>query len=404
MTISRRDFLAASALTSSVSLPAFFRRVAQAAPKADQSGARETVLVVIQLTGGNDGLNTVVPHRDPDYRRLRPTLGLKREDLHAINEDLALHPSLRGFSDLLEDNRLAIIQGVGYPNPNRSHFLSMDIWHKATPAEREAYGWIGRMTPLLPEGSGALHIGPGDGPLALFGATGHAPSLESLAEYKLRVAEHGDDPARRKTIQSFAAAEGEGNPLLSLVRSSALETYRSAEQIQQAAAEYDTPITYPDNPLARQLKLIAQLIDAGLPERVYYTSLEGFDTHARQAFQHNHLLEVLGDSLLAFLKDITHHGQQKRVLVMTFSEFGRRVKENGSLGTDHGAASQIFLAGDMVQPGVLGAHPSLSDLDDGDLKFHTDFRSVYATILDQWLGVSPAAVLDAEFPQLALFA
>ncbi len=404
MSISRRNFLAASASLGTAGMPDFLRRVAEAAPRTDQPGATETVLVVVQLTGGNDGLNTVIPYRDPAYRAQRPTLAQKVADLHTIDDELGLHPSLRGFADLLENNRLAIVQGVGYPNPNRSHFVSMDIWHKGTSNPRETYGWIGRTTPVFPGDAGAIHVGPGDGPLALFGATGHAPSIESLAEYKLKVSDRGDDPARRKVITSLAAADEDGDSLLQLIRNSSRETYRSAAQIQQAASAYDTPIDYPGTPLAQQLKLVAQLIDAGLPDRVYYTSLEGFDTHARQAFQHSSLLETLGDAVSEFFRDIVHHGHQRRVLVMTFSEFGRRVKENGSLGTDHGSASQMFVIGDSVRTGLIGAHPSLTDLQEGDLKFHTDFRSVYATILQQWLNVTPTDVLDAELPQIALFA
>ena len=400
MPLSRRDFIAASAVAGA-GMPGFFQRVADAAPKADQSGAKDTVFVVVQLSGGNDGLNTVIPYRDSAYRAARPNLALPKETLHKVNDELALHQSLGGFSKLLDDGQLAIVQGVGYPNPNRSHFVSMDIWHKATPSDREVYGWIGRTAPLLGEGSGAIHVGNGDGPLALFGSEGHAPSLESIDDYRLKVSANGDDETKKKAVRQLALGDDEDrNPLLNLVRLSARKTYDSAEQIQSAASKYDTPVNYPQTPLGQRLKLIAQFIDAGLPERVYYATLDGFDTHARQAPSHARLLQTLGDAVAAFQEDITHHGHARRVLTMTFSEFGRRVKENGSQGTDHGAASQMFFIGKSVKPGPIGKHPSLTDLERGDLKFHTDFRSAYTTVLDDWLGIEPTQVLDRAYPAL----
>lgn len=398
MALSRRDFLAASTLATAGGMPALFQRVAQAAPKSDQPGAKETVLVVVQLSGGNDGLNTVIPFGDPAYRAARPNLALPEQSLHKVDKDLALHPSLGGFSKLLEDGQLAIVQGVGYPDPNRSHFVSMDIWHKATFSERETYGWIGRAAPLLGEASGAIYVGSGDGPLALFGTEGHAPTLESIDDYRLKVSANSDDEFKRQAVRKLAAGTGDDrNPLLSLVRASARKTYDSAEQIQAAASGYDTPISYPDTPLGHRLKLIAQFIDAGLPERVYYATLDGFDTHARQAPAHARLMQTLGDAVAAFQEDVSHHGHSKRVLTMTFSEFGRRLQENGSQGTDHGAASQMFFVGESVNPGPIGKHPSLTDLDRGDLIHHTDFRCLYATVLDQWLGVDSTSVLTERF-------
>lgn len=404
MPLSRRDLLRASALAAGAGMPQFFKQVALAAPPADQSGAQDTILVVVQLTGGNDGLNTVIPYRDPAYRAARPNLVQAEARLHKVDEELALHASLGGFAELLEDGMLSILQGVGYPNPNRSHFVSMDVWHKATSSERETFGWIGRTAPLLGKSRGAIHVGDGDGPLALFGSEGHAPTLESIDEYRLKVSADADDREKRQAVREMAASRGEEqNPLLALVRSSARRTYESAEQIQAAASKYDTPVTYPETPLGRRLKLIAQFIDAGLPERVYYVTLGGFDTHARQAPSHARLLQTLGDALAAFQQDVKHHGHSRRVLTMTFSEFGRRVKENGSQGTDHGAASQMFFIGERVKPGPIGIHPSLTDLDRGDLRHHTDFRSVYSTVLDQWLGVEPSQVLTGEFPSVDLF-
>jgi uncharacterized protein (DUF1501 family) len=399
MALSRRDFLSASALVGA-SLPEVFRRAALAAPKADQPGGKETILVVVQLTGGNDGLNTVIPFRHPVYAASRPTLLQAKDRVRKIDEDYAFHPELEGFSKLLEDGQLGILQGIGYPNPNRSHFESMDIWHRATPSTREPYGWLARSTPMI--GAGALHAADSAPPLALYGTTGYAPSLKSLADYKLKTP--GDDPAVKKTIEGFAEKRSGDNNLLGFVRSSAREAYQSAERLRVAAAEYKTTVTYPQTPLAQHLKLFAQLIDAGVPERVFYTSLEGFDTHAGQAISHGPLLRTLGDAVQAFHQDITQHGHHKRVVTLMFSEFGRRVKENGSQGTDHGTAAPMFVVGETVKKGLVGKHPSLEDLEEGDLKFHTDFRSVYAAILTKWLGVDSSKVIDGNFAPTEIFA
>lgn len=404
MTLSRRRFLAASSVVAwGATAPGLWRQVALAAPAADRPGAADTVLVVIELTGGNDGLNTAIPIRDPAYAAARPTLKQTIGKVKKVNDDLALHPVMSRLAGLFEKSQLAIIQGVGYPNPNRSHFVSMDFWHTATLKEGEPYGWLGRTADRIGATSGSLHIGGGNLPLALNGPAARAASLRSLAEYQLRVSPTGDDPSKRRIVEGFASSpENSGNGLLDLVKQSARETYKSAERLRAVGEKYDTPVKYPASGLAGRLKLIAQLIDAGVPERVYYTSLPGFDTHSDQAKQHADLLQELSDAIAAFQEDITHHGHQRRVLTTTFSEFGRRVKENGSLGTDHGAASQMFLVGDAVKAGVIGAHPSLTDLDDGDLKHHTDFRSVYATLLEHWLKLPPREILGADYPLLPL--
>jgi uncharacterized protein (DUF1501 family) len=399
MSFSRRDFLAASTLLGA-GLPEAFRRAAFAAPALGDPGGRDTILVVVQLTGGNDGLNTVIPFRHPVYVSARPTLAQPREAVRKIDDDLAFHPELEGFSKLLEEGLLGIVQGVGYPNPNRSHFESMDIWHRATPSTQQRYGWLARSLPLLD--SGALHAAEAAPPLALYGATGYAPSLKSLGDYRLRI--ENDDPRLKETIEGFARKQPEETDLLNFVRSSAREAYASAERLRSAAADYSTPVTYPQAPLAQNLKLFAQLIDAGVPERVYYTSLEGFDTHAGQAIGHGPLLRTLGDAMLAFQQDLKHHGHSKRVLTMMFSEFGRRVNENGSQGTDHGTAAPMIVVGETVRRGPIGDHPSLDQLEDGDLRFHTDFRSVYSAVLTNWLGVASDRVIDGEFPLAEIFA
>ncbi|MGH7202675.1 MAG: DUF1501 domain-containing protein [Planctomycetaceae bacterium] len=403
MSLSRREFLVSSAVLAGAGLPGVFRRAALAAPKPDQPGGGETILVVVQLTGGNDGLNTVVPFRDPAYAAARPTLKQPPSQVKKINDDLAFHPAMQGLSELLESSQLAIVQGIGYTDPNRSHFVSMDIWHKATPSKEEPYGWLGRARSPLGGAGRLMHVGEGEGPLALFGPTGHAPSLSSLEQYQLRVGPGGEE--KRSLIHHLAETNtASGNELLALVRQSTQETYASAERLSRVAGNYQPTASYPQTRLAERLKLVAQLIDADVPERIYYTTHDGFDTHASQAETHARLLGELSDALAAFQKDVAGHGHAKRVLVLTFSEFGRRVDENGSQGTDHGAASQMFLIGERVKPGPIGEHPSLTDLGEGDLKHHTDFRSVYATVLDDWLGVSSEAVLGQRYPRLELLA
>ncbi|MEX0725873.1 MAG: DUF1501 domain-containing protein [Planctomycetaceae bacterium] len=407
MNFSRRDFLmGTTAWGCAAAMPSVFQRAAWAAPQADQPGAKDTVLVVIQLSGGNDGLNTVIPFADPAYAAARPVLKQSKEKLVSVNDQLGLHPALTGFGKLLENSQLSIVQGVGYPQPNRSHFSSMDIWHKAGREKEQTYGWLGRTSPLVSASGASLFIGDGQAPLALYGATGHPPTIRNLDDFQLRVAAgEKDDARKRELIQQFASRNSKSASRLNkLVQASALETYRASERIREATQNYQTPVAYPETELGQRLKLIAQLINGGISERIFYTSLDGFDTHAAQLPLHDGLMSTLSGAVEAFQQDVKHHGHEKRVVTITFSEFGRRVKENGSLGTDHGAASQMFFVGEPIIPGVIGAHPSLTDLDDGDLKHHTDFRSIYATVLDEWLGVDSVQVLGERYAPVKLFA
>ncbi|MDB5385235.1 MAG: hypothetical protein JWM11_881 [Planctomycetaceae bacterium] len=402
MQFSRREFMG---VAIGAAAPGIFQATALAAPGSDQPGGKQTVLVVVQLSGGNDGLNTVIPFKDPAYLAARAVLKPDAAAVKKIKEDLAFHPSGTGFAKLLEQGQLAVLQGVGYPQPNRSHFESMDIWHKATAANSQPYGWLGRTVPRLGTAGTALQIGGDPAPLCLKGPTGPAPALKSLADYQLKVKENGDDPDKRQVIERLADStkETESGSLRDLLRKSAQQSYKSAASLRRVNQKYDTPVAYPTQQLGQQLKLVAQLIDAEVSERIYFTALGGFDTHADQPLFHGNLLTELSESLAAFHADLKHHGHDKRVVVLTFSEFGRRVKENGSKGTDHGAAGPVFLSGGAVKGGVHGAHPSLTDLDDGDLKFHTDFRSIYATLLDDWLGVSSRELLGEQFPKLGLW-
>jgi uncharacterized protein (DUF1501 family) len=404
MYTSRRKFLATLAGGSAVislggRVPEF---LAQAAA-AESAGGKDTILVVVQMTGGNDGLNTVVPYNHDEYRKARRKLAIPANDVLKINDTVGLHPSARGLSDLLEAGKLAIVQGVGYPDPNRSHFESMDVWHtcqrKGNP---RSTGWLGRFLDAsratADVDAPAVHVGSEKQPLALAAENVRVPSFGSPESFRLH---DGGSRQLGDAIRALANGGKEpSDPLLGFLQSSTTSALAASERIAEALRDYRTPVTYPDSALAARLKTVAQLIDAGLKTRVYYVELDGFDTHSQQAAAHAALLQQLGGAVHAFVEDVAHHGHGDRTLVMSFSEFGRRVAENASEGTDHGAAAPMFLAGSRVRAGLVGEHPSLSDLDDGDLKFHTDFRQVYATLLEQWLGLPAASVLGGEFKSI----
>jgi uncharacterized protein (DUF1501 family) len=407
----RRDFLRNSSLIAwGLSVPGFLGRTAHAAPTADQKGAKDTILVVVQLTGGNDGLNTVVPHADPNYAKLRPTLKLSAAQLKKIDDSTGLHPSMDGLASLLENQQLCIVQGVGYPNPTQSHFDSMDIWQAGTTAalkEKVAEGWVGKALKGMPAAP-SFHLAASneEAPKALAGAPVRVPSITSLEDFQLKTAAASGRDARdqKDIIEGSAQGATSGKPnLLDFVQRTALDTYASSKRLQELGKNYQPKVPYPNTPLANRLKLAAQLIDANIGARVFYVSQGGYDTHANQLTAHAALLKALSDAITAFTKDLSARGHKDRLLVMTFSEFGRRPYENSSKGTDHGAAAPMLLIGNKVKAGLVGQQPSLSEADFGNLKHHTDFRQVYATVLDQWLGVASKDVLGQEFKGVELF-
>lgn len=381
---------------------------------SSQAGVPEDrILVVVQLSGGNDGLNTVVPYGSDDYYTARPQLGIAApgKDNGALELDrklgVGLHPNLRGFKELFDDGRMAIVQGVGYPNPNRSHFASMDIWHTGS-AKGRGDGWIGRYVDCQcagsPQADAEVAIGR-TAPLAMIGASSKPVSFESAKLFQWM----GKDlPAEMgnpyEAINRAGSIDGvaPGSQAAFLMRT-ALDAQLSSDRIRQAMEK--TPLVqYPGTRLAGQLRSVGAMIRDGLKTRVYYVSIGGFDTHSGQQGAHGNLMRELSESLLAFQNDLKAQGNDKRVVTMVFSEFGRRVKQNASGGTDHGTAAPMFVLGGTVQGGVFGEHPSLTDLDQGDLKFTTDFRSVYATILDGWMGSKgdrlSNTVLGASYPKL----
>jgi uncharacterized protein (DUF1501 family) len=373
----------------------------------------------LELSGGNDGLNTVVPFKDDDYRKHRPKLNLaSAERLHKIDDRMALHPSLTGFAKLLEQRQLAVVQSVGYPNPNRSHFESMAIWQSARlKPSGDTPGWLARSLDALTlpargtrEGkpgsdAPALHISEALLPQALAGSQRHVPSLASLEQFRRRLGMSEDAGAseQRAALDQLSSQEkGAPGSLLQFVERSTLITYASSARLEAVlAGRASNSAGYPDFfPLAQRLRLIAQLIKAGLSTSIYYTQISGFDTHANQLGQHSALLQEVGNSMQSFMDDLNKAGEGKHVLAMVFSEFGRRLGENASGGTDHGTAAPVFLLGGGVRPGLHGPYPNLQDLHDGDPKHALDFRRVYATVLDQWLGCPSGKVLAGKFEHL----
>ncbi|MEM0924736.1 MAG: DUF1501 domain-containing protein [Planctomycetota bacterium] len=410
---SRRRFLAessasAAALGLGATVPQCFLNAAEAASENE-----ERVLVVVQLTGGNDGLNTVVPHGDSAYYAARPKLAIPKSDVLSIDDQFGLHPNMRGMRDLLDDGMLSVIHAVGYENPNRSHFESMDIWHSCVhKTETRQFGWLGSYLEAdsmigNPSTAGgdvpAIHLGIEQQPFALAARSVRVPTVKKLEEFELR---GNDTKALRELLLTDRRNESipsEDNELLGFLRSSTRNAVSASRRVSEATSSYKADVKYPDSRLGEELKVVAQLINAGMSTRIYYVQLNGFDTHAQQPDAHALLLRQWSESVSAFLRDMEAKGNHERVCVMTFSEFGRRVAENASSGTDHGAAGPVLLCGGAVRSGLIGDAASLTDLQQGDLKHPIDFRSVYAGILKDWLRTDPETVLGKPYPGLDLF-
>ncbi|HVL13769.1 MAG TPA: DUF1501 domain-containing protein [Gemmata sp.] len=415
----RRDFLArtlggSSLLAVGSVVPEFLANTALAADK--QEKGKDTILVVVELTGGNDGLNTVAPFADDLYQKARPTIAISKKEALKLDDYCGLHPRMQEMKRLYDEKRLAVVRGVGYPNPDRSHFESMDIWQLADPKRAQTTGWLARAIPgmtIKDAGVPGMYFGDERLPVAMQGADGGVISLADRASFRLQLTGH--EKQRKNLIEDLNAdATGPAADLAAFVRKRQLQTYTSLQKIEEALNEAGAPQPNPDvrnfrpgpaggddlKSLGGRLQLVARLVQKGLGTRIYYTQLGGFDTHSGQATMHADLLGNLSSAVGNFLNALGEHAD--RVAVMTYSEFGRRVRENGSRGTDHGSGSCMFVAGNKVVGGLVGRHPSLSDLTDGDLKYHTDFRRVYATLLDDWLGVESRGVLGDKFEKLTL--
>ncbi|MEQ8844465.1 MAG: DUF1501 domain-containing protein [Phycisphaerales bacterium] len=421
----RRAFLERGMLLASatVAAPGFVQSTALGLPSpsamlSSLAGVPEDrVLVVVQLSGGNDGLNTVVPYGMDEYYRARRGIGIPRQNVLELDarQGLGLHPALDAMKGLYDEGLCSVFQGVGYPNPNRSHFKSMDIWHTAD-TSGTGEGWIGRYLDSECVGfgkgeSGSLEGSPPavaigrDAPLAMQGRKVNPVSFENAEVFRWLGEDH--DAALKGRYDELNRRDGAstGQSNADFLTKTALDAQVSSDMIRQAVSTQ--PLAqYPGNGLARQLSMIAQMIRAGMKTRIYYATLGGFDTHAGQGAangRHAQLLRQMATSIQAFYQDLKAQGNDGRVMTLTFSEFGRRVSQNASGGTDHGTAAPMFLFGPMVRPGVHGTHPSMSDLDNGDLKHTLDFRHIYSGVLGSWMGADADAILGQRYrPALVL--
>lgn len=435
----RREFLRSTVLGASAAwtVPMFVERTFGQLHDAAKdiaiqpvTGKDDTILVVLQLAGGNDGLNTLVPYADDIYQKSRPRLAKKEKEIIKVNDHVGLNSAMPFLGSMFKEGNLGIVQGVGYPNPNRSHFVSTSIWETGDTNNRSATGWLGRyfdnacpgadptvgisFNKTQPEAFGAVK-NPGvclNTPELyrwIHGGGERAQAEEFFAELNQPHAPEADDDDTPVDGASIAMAAGgkhggiSGETNLAFLERVALDARVSSAKILELAAKHKTTVSYDGTPIARNLNLVSRMIAGGMPTRVYYVSHGGFDTHNQQVNSHDRLLAQLDSALKSFFADLRQQGNDKRVVLMTFSEFGRRVAENASAGTDHGKASCLFVAGPAVKGGLFGKHPSLADLHEGDIKHTVDFRSVYGSILTDWLRAPDLKpILGADYPRMGL--
>lgn len=389
MQLSRRKFIQTSGLASAAMLlPRFLK-----AHENNTTVNSEKILVIIQLTGGNDGLNTVVPYEDDLYYNARPNIALQKNEVLKLNTELGLHPNMKGFKNLFDNGRMCLINNVGYPEPDRSHFRSMDIWHTASNSnEYKTTGWLGR---YLDERCGncdkptqVLEI---DDTLSLALKGNNVKGL-ALKDAK-RLYGTTIDPFINQLTKQHEVGNHHHDNAEYLYKTLA-ETVSSAEYIYNTSKIFQSVAGYPNHPFGKSMKTISELIISGVNTNVYYVSLGSFDTHFNQQKRQGDLLQQLSETVEVFMNDLKKNGRANDVLLMTFSEFGRRVQENASNGTDHGTANQVFLIGNnLKKTGVYNNPPNLSDLDEGDLKFSVDFKNIYATLLKKWLNTDEQNIL-----------
>ncbi|NOT76916.1 MAG: DUF1501 domain-containing protein [Cyclobacteriaceae bacterium] len=391
--MSRRGFLKTSALITSGSLliPQFLK-----AMEAENVSDSEKILIIIQLSGGNDGLNTIIPYRNDVYYRMRPSIGITKEQALKGTDELGFNPAMSKFKELYDQGFVTVINNVGYPNPDRSHFRSMDIWQTASQSDEYlSTGWIGRYLDSNCEGCGSHTAVEIDDSLSL------ALRGERVKGMAIK------DPAKlyQATQSSFYKKVSENHadePNVEYLYKTMAETVSNAAYIYDKSKISRSGLEYPNNEFAKRLKTIAELIQSGIKTKVYYASLTGFDTHVRQTAQQERLLTTYSEAVNTFVKDLKATGNFDRSVIMTFSEFGRRVEENASGGTDHGTANNLFLMGGKLKtPGFFNKTPDLLRLDQGDLMYEVDFRQVYATMLKNWLGTD-SKIIGTGFPSLAL--
>lgn len=365
----------------------------------------DRILVVVQMGGGNDGLNSIVPFTNDAYYRARPNLAVPQKDVIRITDELGLHPNLGKLKELYDKGAMAVVQGVGYPNPSRSHFKSMEIWQTADPEGRIVrYGWVGRYfdskCPVCEQPTVGVNVGQ-TMPLAMQAESGLGVSLENPDAFQWMNTFNGLGAKEEQELFKLLNAPSPNEPgTIDFLRHTAMNAYVSSENVRDAVKDYKGGVEYANTRFASSMRLIAQMIAGKLPTKVYYAHMTGFDTHAAQRGAHETLLLQLAEGVSSFYKDLEAQGNAERVVVLAFSEFGRRVAENGSGGTDHGTAAPMFVFGKALKGGLYGSHPSLTDLTEGDLKHGIDFRSVYSTVLDRWLGADPQKILGHNFERV----
>jgi uncharacterized protein (DUF1501 family) len=408
MRVTRRNFLKTSlaVVPAATIMPQVFSHAVSAAAR-EQTSVGNRTLVIVQMAGGNDGLNTIVPANDDRYYALRPAVNVAPERVLPLNSEVGLNPALTAFKTLWDEGVLAAVEGVGYPEPSYSHFQSMDIWQTADPGGRGFEGWVGRYLEGIAgdqvDGFHALAVDRRM-PRALYTHQVEVPIVENVDAYLLQEDPQGtySQQARTEALTRLYAQSPDATPFSALLDNTVRAAIASSKALQAAHATYTSTITYPDSRLGRSLQTIAEAIVGDLGLRVGHVRIGGFDTHAGQLPDHDGLLADTADSMLAFYRDLQAHGRDQDVVMMTWSEFGRRATENGSGGTDHGSAGPMFLAGTPVAGGLYGERPDLGDLVKNNLKFTTDFRSVYSTAIESWLGAPANVVLNGDFERLPL--
>ena len=394
----RRNFLKNSALVSTASLiPQFLK--SSSLMKVAGGSRSEKILIVIQLSGGNDGLNTIVPFQNDIYYQKRNSLAINQTEVLKVSDDLGFNPSMTALQSLYDEGLVSIVNSVGYPNPDRSHFRSMDIWQTGSSAkEHWTTGWLGRYLDNACNGCQVPHAAlevSNQVSLSLKGIENTGFAMSKPAQLK-RAANH-------PFLKSLAQEDHHHEENVAYLYKTLINTQESADYLFQKSKTHRVKNQFPDTPFGKDLKQIAELITADSETQIYYVTLGGFDTHARQKGTQNRLLQQYSEGVKALTEALKSNGLLKDTLIMTFSEFGRRVGQNASGGTDHGTANNLFLiGGNLKKPGFFNDAPNLMDLDNGDLKYQIDFRQVYATVLDNWLQADSKAVLKERFGGLGL--
>jgi uncharacterized protein (DUF1501 family) len=401
----RRDFLThgAALVSLGASVPLVFQK-ALAVAQADNSNLPERTLVVVQLAGGNDGLNTVVPYNDGNYHQLRPTIGFDASKVLPLNDQLGLHAAMAALKSMWDAGQVAIVNGVGYPNPNYSHFRAMEIWQNADPVGPAGEGWVGKYLDTMTAEHNSL-IGLNIGAQLAPEFISNQPPVPALARVQDYGVKAGADGAQMTTqrntslLQLYEMYPGEAK-YGALLQGTVTDAFDSSQKLTQIVGNYKPAVTYPQTPIANGLQMVAAALAANIGMRVAHVQLAGFDTHSREAADHARLLGQLSDAISAFYQDLAAHNRAQNTVTMTWSEFGRRAGQNASEGTDHGSAAPMFIVGGAVKGGFYGDMPSLSSLDAGNLVFTTDFRSVYATLLDKWLQADADSLLGQHWDRI----